>query len=475
MSRLLPLVPLLLAPLPALAADGASGTAIVGGAALVVVLLAGLLAVPGARKGGVAAAALFGILVAGYLTAQHNSPDASVCNINSTFNCDLVNRSEYSVLFGKVPVALLGVAFYAAMAWLALRHVSAGAGATAAAMTGLAGLAVAFDVYLAWASSQLGAWCPLCMVSWALNVVLFAGAFVLWRGTGTPNVRGLVDAIGSQGGGIVVVGLLTLIAGNLAGPPSPGPGADGAAVSTDALASYYEQPAGRIELDGTEPATGPADARFTIVEWADYECPHCALMAGELKKVLAANKDVRILFKHYPISGSCNQFVEGERHKFACNAAAAPTAAFTASGSMSTPQACMPSFAPASARMPDPQPTSRRVAPGRASVSTARRQARVVACSPVPNALPGSITSAPVIPCQGAATTSRAEMWTGSKCRFQSCSQSSSACTVQVGSSAGQPASAAAIASSGGGASNQARRSTRFGGRGAGPLSQGCR
>jgi protein-disulfide isomerase/uncharacterized membrane protein len=323
MSRLLPLVPLLLAPLPALAADGASGTAIVGGAALVVVLLAGLLAVPGARKGGVAAAALFGILVAGYLTAQHNSPDASVCNINSTFNCDLVNRSEYSVLFGKVPVALLGVAFYAAMAWLALRHVSAGAGATAAAMTGLAGLAVAFDVYLAWASSQLGAWCPLCMVSWALNVVLFAGAFVLWRGTGTPNVRGLVDAIGSQGGGIVVVGLLTLIAGNLAGPPSPGPGADGAAVSTDALASYYEQPAGRIELDGTEPATGPADARFTIVEWADYECPHCALMAGELKKVLAANKDVRILFKHYPISGSCNQFVEGERHKFACNAAAA--------------------------------------------------------------------------------------------------------------------------------------------------------
>jgi hypothetical protein len=44
---------------------------------------------------------------------------------------------------------------------------------------------------------------------------------------------------------------------------------------------------GRIELDGTEPVIGPADAKFVMVEWADFECPYCAVMSEEMKKILA--------------------------------------------------------------------------------------------------------------------------------------------------------------------------------------------
>jgi protein-disulfide isomerase/uncharacterized membrane protein len=324
MSPKLKLLPLLLVPFPALAADGGSGTLVVGGAAVAVVILAALVAMPATRKVGASAAALFGILVAGYLTVQHNSPSASVCNISGTFNCDLVNRSSYSEV-GGVSIALFGVAFYAVMAWLGIRHASGGAIKAPAVMTALSAIAVVYDIYLAWASSQLGAWCPLCMVSWAVNVVLLGASVLLWRAMGRPSLNGVFQGLSAEAGGVAVVGLLTLVAGGVAsrGDSSPAISAGAAAGSVEELSAYYEQTTGRIELDGTEPAIGPADARFTIVEWADYECPHCAMMADELKKVLADNPDVRILFKHYPISGACNQFVQGERHQFACNAAAA--------------------------------------------------------------------------------------------------------------------------------------------------------
>lgn len=55
-------------------------------------------------------ASLGALAIATYLGIQHGSTEASACNISSTINCDVVNRSEYSELFG-VPIAFLGADF----------------------------------------------------------------------------------------------------------------------------------------------------------------------------------------------------------------------------------------------------------------------------------------------------------------------------------------------------------------------------
>lgn len=317
MSRKLLLLGLLLAPLPALAASGGSAGLVIGAATAAVLVCAVLIGMPRTRAWGVAIGSLVGIVIAGYLTAQHGGTGSSMCNVSDVWSCDTVNRSVYAKV-GTVPVALLGVAYYAVMAWLSLRYASGGAAHAPAMMTTLAGLALAFDLYLGWASSQIGAFCPLCVASWALNAVLLVGAALLWRSA--PSA--LVDSIKAEIGSVAVVGLLTLLVGHLASRDS---GASGSGSNGDAvdLSQHYEQAGGRIELDGTEPITGDVNARFTLVEWADFECPHCGVMSGELKEILAENKDVKLYFKHYPISEGCNSFVEGERHKFACNAAAA--------------------------------------------------------------------------------------------------------------------------------------------------------
>lgn len=52
------------------------------------------------------------------------------------------------------------------------------------------------------------------------------------------------------------------------------------------------------------PVEGPANAPITIVEFADFECPHCAQVSPLLDKVVQDRKsDVRFAFKFFPLPG----------------------------------------------------------------------------------------------------------------------------------------------------------------------------
>jgi protein-disulfide isomerase len=66
------------------------------------------------------------------------------------------------------------------------------------------------------------------------------------------------------------------------------------------------------------PGKGAEKPVVTLVEWADFECPFCAVAAPILKGVVEKNPDtVRLVFKHYPLSA----------HQHAENAARAAVAA----------------------------------------------------------------------------------------------------------------------------------------------------
>lgn len=56
-----------------------------------------------------------------------------------------------------------------------------------------------------------------------------------------------------------------------------------------------------VPIDGS-PVKGPEGAAITIIEFADFECPHCGEVAPMLDKVVEAHKnDVRMAFKFYPL------------------------------------------------------------------------------------------------------------------------------------------------------------------------------
>ena len=54
-----------------------------------------------------------------------------------------------------------------------------------------------------------------------------------------------------------------------------------------------------VPIDGS-PTTGPENAPITIVEYADFQCPHCGEFAPMLDKVVEENKgNVRFAYKFY--------------------------------------------------------------------------------------------------------------------------------------------------------------------------------
>lgn len=55
-------------------------------------------------------------------------------------------------------------------------------------------------------------------------------------------------------------------------------------------------------IDESRPFMGPKDAKITIVEFSDFECPYCSKGFATVKEVLKTYPtEVRVLFKHLPL------------------------------------------------------------------------------------------------------------------------------------------------------------------------------
>lgn len=51
---------------------------------------------------------------------------------------------------------------------------------------------------------------------------------------------------------------------------------------------------------------GPADAKITLVEFADFECPYCNAVRPILTEALKKRKDVRLCYQPFPLAGHAN-------------------------------------------------------------------------------------------------------------------------------------------------------------------------
>jgi protein-disulfide isomerase len=73
------------------------------------------------------------------------------------------------------------------------------------------------------------------------------------------------------------------------------------------LAKYAKEPPPALEppvklsIAGA-PFKGPADAKVTIVEFSDFQCPYCAKAAAEAAQLVQKfPKDVKLVFKQFPL------------------------------------------------------------------------------------------------------------------------------------------------------------------------------
>jgi vitamin-K-epoxide reductase (warfarin-sensitive) len=123
--------------------------------------------------------AILGIAVSSVSLDHHYRKSiTSYCDFGQTFNCDIVNRSEYSTIAG-VPVALIGIVGYVVL--LAFATFYREKAETPGILLAGSGFGLGFALYLTYVEKFiLGVWCILCLTSLAAILSITILSFILF-------------------------------------------------------------------------------------------------------------------------------------------------------------------------------------------------------------------------------------------------------------------------------------------------------
>jgi len=284
------------------------------------------------RYGTLATALLAAACNAYLFSRKFEATGESACNISQTINCDVVNQSVASELFG-LPVTLYGLGFY-----LGLALASFGNDDKSPRFNQINGLfaivSLLFSAYLGWEAKKIGAFCVLCITIYLCNALLMWASLRGLKSQGRSLFEGIDKIFNTSTLWAITAtfAVVTLVGGNswrtkvadsaptakLEKPTEPG-----GSFSAEQLATLYSRPNGPVKLDGTEPILGSRDAPITVVEFADYGCPHCAQASPMLKQLVHDLPSMKLIFKAFPLSGACNPALQGEEGVERCKAAMA--------------------------------------------------------------------------------------------------------------------------------------------------------
>jgi uncharacterized membrane protein len=264
------------------------------------------------------------------------NPDySSFCDINATISCKQAYLSRYGSVSG-VPVALGGVIFFAwvlLMVWASRGKSRVGDSAPAyvfAAST----LALAVVLYLGYASFfVLHEVCPLCVTTY----VAVIGIFVISGGASSVAMsklprRALTDARVLFSTPLALIIAIAFVAASSWGMTAFPREADRPAQQQ--LPAVSDDQRSQLEQWWDMQPKIPnfpfdnAGAKVMIVEFADFQCPHCRDMYFAVQPVIdqylaSQPKDVKFLFKTWPLNSNCNASVPSVNFVASCDASVA--------------------------------------------------------------------------------------------------------------------------------------------------------
>lgn len=94
------------------------------------------------------------------------------------------------------------------------------------------------------------------------------------------------------------------------------------ASSSVLLSDHLGKPEIRFAMTGDDLTLGPADAPVQMVVFSDFECPYCAELSRSVRRWHQQYGDrLQVVFKHYPLSATCNPHLQDDLHPLACQAA----------------------------------------------------------------------------------------------------------------------------------------------------------
>lgn len=265
---------------------------------------------------------------------------ASFCDVNATFNCTDAYTSRFGA-FAGVPVAVLGLVFFAGVLLLIALCARAAAENLSGYIFVTSTIGLAVVLYLGYASYViLHVVCLLCAGTYVAVIGLFltSGATTRYPMTSLPmrimndlgllfrSPRALMATLAFVAAAVVAV---VVFPEQRVSAAASGEAAEAEQLQPAASAEQIKQLEAYLAAQPRVPLVAPSDgAAVVIVKFNDYQCPGCGQTYRDYKPVLAKYaKDmpgkVKFITKDYPLERQCNVFIQQDLHSGACEAAVA--------------------------------------------------------------------------------------------------------------------------------------------------------
>ena len=279
-----------------------------------------------ATFGLVSVSAFVGLGISLYLVISHysrllDSQSASVCNFGGWLDCDAVNASVHSEIFG-VPVSLLAAMFYAIVLsiifWQKRYASEHSRGLMYIRILSVFALLESGYLFLV-SLLSIRSFCLFCIGLFAVNIVLFLvtrkkkkqyGPMLHTLKKGIKNeLRYWIPAVG------VPVAVVTLIAAH-----------QGERLKRASFErSVTQVPHGATFVRAIPGQSfGKTDASVKVLLFSDFECGHCRKAAPVFERLIQKYGDrVNFVYKHFPLDARCNSAIPKGTHGNSCDAALA--------------------------------------------------------------------------------------------------------------------------------------------------------
>lgn len=257
--------------------------------------------------------------------------ESSFCAINETINCDIINASSYATLF-RIPTAAWGFLFYLLLACYAIftKAVKNPKQRTVAFAWAISLVGLLWTIRMAYISAfVLKAFCITCLGQYVINLFLL----IAFTFASEEKIVDRIKLLFSQK--IITHGLTAMLVLGIGYVFAFSAFEKSKAVVTDAdirmmLDGHFRQSLNDIKPESlaNAPTWGNPNAKTTIVEFSDFQCPFCRMAAFNIKPYLYEFRDkVKFVFLNYPLDNSCNKYLNGPMHQNACTAAKAAVCA----------------------------------------------------------------------------------------------------------------------------------------------------
>lgn len=251
----------------------------------------------------------------------------SICNINSSFNCDNVNTSVYSEFLG-IPMAIWGLATLFYFMLLALLAAFGKRGTHYAPSVYYLSVFIALTSVVMGLISifSLGQYCLFCITAYLLSFITLAAVCVTFGARSFSQIPSDVKNLFSQAKPVLLFLILIPLTAQGVHKGKATFYADERQKAMDLLKSeqqnaeadlikllvsdWQKNTAFDFNTEGSLHYGAKAqNAAFHIVEYADVLCPHCRHAGDAIKAFTDSKTDVSWSLLFFPLDGECNKYV----------------------------------------------------------------------------------------------------------------------------------------------------------------------